>query len=204
MGLDELVFRAITRRWETRADDIAFFAKHFWHSFEEWLNWEAVLGCRDAEMKHVWPKSPYAHKNQDRSLPKTIRFKDSGELSDLMVENEGERVVVEVKVVHGQTGATLAKLEHDRTKLATDCPEVGKTVLPLLVVISMYHPENPQNNHQPPWFEEWVMQSQSTMGVPLKYGFELPQHGLFEVRGWKIEPRQTSSSGLATCSAPEK
>jgi hypothetical protein len=193
MNFDEQVFWAIAKRWESRADDISFFAKGFWHSFEEWLNWEAALGCRDAEIKNVWPKSPYSHKNQDRPHEKVIRFKDSRCISDLMADSERERVVVEVKVVHGKEGANREKLESDRGKLdpGNSCPTDGRLVLPLLIVVSFYHPENPQNPCLPNWFAEWVKQSESIMGVPMKHEFELAQRGLFEVRGWRMQARPT-------------
>lgn len=118
MNLDELVFDAIAKRGKTTTDDITFFAKHFWHSFEEWLNWEAVLGCRDAGLNNVWPK----------------------------------------------------------------------TALPLFIVASMYHPENPQNKQIPDWFTKWVQaqENDSRMGIPMKHKFELPENGWFDVKGWGL------------------
>ena len=188
--LDEVVFQAIARRWEDRAKDIAFLAKHFWHSFEEWLNWEALLGCRDAGLHNVWPKAPYSHKDQDRSLPKVIRFKDTKEISDIMVDSDSERVVVEVSVVHGTDGKNRARLDHDRMKLNPEgCQAADKKVFPLLLVVSMYHAENPQNASFPRWFTEWVAKSESEMGPAFKHTFKLDECGLFEARGWCVSHR---------------
>jgi hypothetical protein len=191
MNLHQRVFAAIVKRWHCDKDSITYFAQHSWHSFEEWLNWEAALGCRDDGLQGIWPKAPYSYKNPDRTLPDVIRFKNTRQLSDLMIDEDGQRVVVEVALVHGASGADRSKLKNDIEKLnhAVACPTEAVEILPLLIVASFYHEDNPQEDHRylPKWFKDWPNEAKS-FGDLISPGCEvsLGNRGLFEASAWKI------------------
>jgi hypothetical protein len=121
------IFDRINTRLVTRRQDMLLMALTG-YSFEEWINWEAFLACREAsDGSRVDPKPGY----------RATDLADTGEAADLLVGAvEGPKVVVEVALVHDETlDKWKDKIDYDQEKLSR-VPKSKAATLQLVIAVS--------------------------------------------------------------------
>ncbi len=179
MKLAEQVFTHIVSHWEKEAERLAFFAKNTWHSYEEWLNWEAAYACSMAGLQ-VLPKTPYS----------ACGFKqNSKQLADLTVAREPfpnpkEAVIIEIALVHGNSQSAV----NDKVRRDWDKFDNGdlRRFSPMQIIVAVTHPENTQGKTLAERFRSnhlWVRPTD------LRKNIKLPGGGLCEVKGWIKSPQ---------------
>jgi len=138
-----------------------------------------------------------SYNSQTPPYDREIRFKDTRTnhppLSDLMVDGKDQRVVVEIKLVHGSKRPNRQDLEADRMKLAATDSQRGIEIFPLFVVASFWHPANPDKSHRrtSPWFSKWIASESTSSGLSMKASaLPLEGGGEFTAQGWIIQPQQ--------------
>lgn len=162
------VFSAIVNRWQSRADDIACFAKAR-YSFEEWLNWEAFAACC---AEPTWTVSP-------RPSYRKLGNPDCRDYGDLLVADGADQVLVEVGLVHDGTGDKWrAKLAWDVEKLAQPLTD---GVAPLQIVALVSGVDIEQSDAWQRWLKKVACWGRDT---ELRATVRLPPSGQMIVRGW--------------------
>lgn len=105
--LNQRIFSIIRDHFKRRARDLHDIVCAGC-SFEEWFNWETFLACCGGKFESVQPRPAYH----------VCGAKDCNLFGDLLVQDAGTRILMEVGVVHDSTGDKwLDKLNADRAKL---------------------------------------------------------------------------------------
>jgi hypothetical protein len=106
-GFEYQVFETIRSHMLDQIDDLHRFARTR-YSFEEWFNWEAFSAC---DRVPGWTASP-------RPRYDSCGATASRDFGDLLVEAQSDRLMLEVAIVHSDTGNKwFDKIAHDTAKL---------------------------------------------------------------------------------------
>jgi hypothetical protein len=130
--LAEEVFGRIAGRLEERKLDIESLVRQG-YSFEEWLNWEAFLACDAVKPWNTAGRPRYLH----------FGVENCQDYADLSVGVSDSRVIAEVgHILDGTSSKWIAKLEHDKLKLAR--VNAGPTIATLhVIVLASSNPDKP-------------------------------------------------------------
>lgn len=186
------VFAVITRRLVAKADDLCVLAATT-YSFEEWVNWEALLAC----FREGWivdPKPAYRSIHEGEA---------ERELGDLLVMDRAKqsRILVEVAVVHDYTSEKwIGKIDNDTQKLDR-AAHSGLCGLQLVVAAS-----TKRITGNPKW-EQWLARTARWRAVPPHAdGCDLPGSGQLSLWGWEVSrtsgPISNSRRADASMSPP--
>ena len=165
------VFGRIAQHWATLTDKIAAIVQTR-YSFEEWLNWEALVAFLNLPDWTVRPRPRY-------------RDKDRVEYGDLLATNlrAGTSVFIETKLIHDGTGEKwYVAMDHDMTKLLRSTPE-GMIPLQIVVVASKAGIEDSAE-----WQRLLGMRRSWARATRLSTVVRLPPDGQMIVRGWCGRP----------------
>jgi hypothetical protein len=188
------VFRTVCDRLEAKAADLRLLVETT-SSFEEWLNWEAFLGCKLREASY-----PFCEVTAKPSYASEGMADDSGDpdrnLGDLRVGGPDDGadhcwVFAEFALLHdGTSGKWLRKLEADADKLK----RLGwKKSAALLVVVAAS-----KGDVLTGWVDylaSFPIWNQPTLTDPFVIG--LPGGGSVVLKAWDIKrnPADTLTSG---------
>jgi hypothetical protein len=121
--LSKTAFDAISARLELRAKDFAVIAQTG-YSFEEWINCEAYVACKEKRSDSV--VSPRPHYSEVGS--------ELNAFGDLLIPRKLNKLLIEIEVIHARTGWKWdRKIENDTLKLAS-IPDAQ--ALQLVIVVS--------------------------------------------------------------------
>jgi hypothetical protein len=169
MSLANRAFGAITKRFDSRAKDIAMMARTG-YSFEEWCNWESFLACRQlGEDIDVFPRPQYCEHG----------VADCKDYGDLLLICKDQKLLIEIGIVHDETGDKwIEKLDNDMRKLER-LTKGGTRSLQVILLASKF-----KIRDNPKW-QKWLARTDRwTRPTTLEHFPESEPPGEIVLRGW--------------------